>query len=159
MRALLALYDPSTVTLEGDYWAWRHPGIPAILPESLFNNFAASREPIMPPTAEAVEIGFASLDTNWCAWYRFFFGGDIRRKRYVLACAFIRRSELQPSASLGPWEANPLAGLAERAVRQCPLPQPSTLEVEWSPPPAHPNSTLLGEWNRCLLYTSPSPRD
>ena len=153
MRLLLALYDPSTITPQGDYWAWRHPGIPTTLPESLFNNFAASREPTTPLTSDAAEIGFASVDANWCAWYRFYFGGDIRRKRHILACAFTRRSQLQPSATLGPWEAHPLAGLAERAVRQCPLSPPNTLEVEWSPPPTHPNSTLLGEWKRSGEWT------
>ena len=148
MLTLLALYDPATGTPQGDYWAWRHPGIPSALPETLFNNLAASREPTTPIGSEAAEIGFASIDTNWCAWYRFYFGGEIRRKRHILACAFIRRSDLQPSATLGPWEAYPLAELAEKAIRHCPLPPPNTLEAEWSPPLAHPNATLLAKWKR-----------
>ncbi len=148
MRVLIAMYDPASATPQGDYWVWRHPEIPAALAESLFNNLAASREPTTPPVPKTAEIGFASLDANWGAWYRFFFGGEIRRKRYVLACAFIRRAELQPAASLGPWEASPLAGLAERAPHQRPLPPPSTLAIEWSPPLASPNATLLSEWKR-----------
>ena len=148
MRLILALYDPATVTPQGDYWAWRHPELPTALLEALFNNSAASREPTAPQGPEAAESGFVSVDATWCAWYRFYFGGDIRRKRYVLACALIRRSELQPSATLGPWETAPLTGLAEKAIRHCPLAPPNTLEVQWSPPPANPNSTLLGEWKR-----------
>ena len=127
---------------------WRHPSIPAAMPETLFNNFAAGREPTTPLPADAAEIGFVSIDPHWCAWYRFYFGGDIRRKRHILACAFIRRSQMQPAATLGPWDANPVAGLAESAPRQCPLTPPNILEAEWSPPPAHPDPTLLREWQR-----------
>ena len=148
MLILLALYDPAARTAQRDYWAWRHPDVPGGLPEALFNDSAASREPTTSLGTETAEIGFASINTNWCAWYRFYFGGDIHRKRYVLACAFIRRCELQPSATIGPWETAPLADLAEKAVRQCPIPPPTSLELLWSPPPAHPNPTLLAEWKR-----------
>lgn len=135
MRLLLAVYDPAHESSDGKYWVWSHPDLTDELKNRFYYNAAVKHLPENPNaiTPSDCHGGWTSIDETWACWYRFLDGGrDLRGRpgRFVLICAFCRRTDNINLNGFSILDSAPFQRLAQATAFSRPIPQPESLECD-----------------------------
>lgn len=105
----LAAYTTLPAEPPGYHWIWRHAAIPERMPEALYSKLSKPLD-VAGWSPDEVHGGVVSMDSEWCAVYRFLNAGRDaagRLGRFFLIAGFLRR--------------NDLAGVDVRQVLESPL--------------------------------------
>ncbi len=150
MHCYLATFDPAHRASDGSYWTFRHLNVPINVCDALYYECVAKHWPedTKQILSNSLQGGCARVHENWVCWYRLVEGGRDavgRPGRYILLAAFVEQINHQGWDWSGVLESQQFQDLAQQARSTGPLPAPSSLELEWEPPPATEASAIAEE--------------
>jgi hypothetical protein len=155
-KCRFALYDPAQHSRDGSYWAWRAEGLDLNRLVQLYYDAASKHLPPDPNRLLADEIwgGIAALDNDLVGVYRCFDGGRDRHGRpgrFVILATLLTIDEIHDKDLTPIFRCEIARIVADRAPRECPLPEPPSLVEDVELPPAKGDEDSI----RSLLATEP----
>lgn len=135
-----ALFDSAFHTPTGSHWTWYSEALDVESLDTLYYEVLVEEIRALANVnpASAIRQGFASIDDQWCCWFRLFDGGRDnggRPGRFLIVAAFAKRPLLQAC------DAQQVFGLlgfaAIEAIREdaAPLPTPKSFVTSFRPLP------------------------
>ena len=146
MKIHLALYDPSYIGSERNYWTWRSSSIPERILGAIYYDCLIKQKPERPENITGSDLfGGAVLLQDWVVVYRFYNGGRDthgRPGRYVILTGWIKRDEVENSAPSNVFSSELFEKLAS-VPAPCPTPAPDSLDVDISCNPLKRHSASI----------------
>lgn len=144
LRLYLALFDRAHHSPTEMHWTWFHGALASQLRKRFYAHVIApelAKAPLKSATS-LLSGGFASVDPEWCCWFRLFDAGRDthgRPGRYLMLAAFARRDEARSVDALQVLQSQPFKAIAAVAKSQAPPPlaEPARLELQLNLP-RHP---------------------
>ena len=146
MKIHLALYDPSYIGVERNYWTWRSSSIPERILGAIYYDCLIKQKPERPENITGSDLfGGALLLQDWVVIYRFYNGGRDthgRPGRYVILTGWIKRDEVEYSTPSNVFSSEIFEMLAS-VPPPCPTPAPDSLDVDISCNPIKRHSASI----------------
>jgi hypothetical protein len=135
----LALFDQGYTPVGGQHWTWYDSALSAgCLDGFLYSVFNPAMERgVGRDSSNALIGGFASIDKEWCCWFRVFDGGlDLRGRpgRYLVLIAFCTRQEARGVDATWVLRLGPFSTIAVVAAAPPPLPALPELVLQVNAP-------------------------
>ena len=128
--AKFAVYDSSVRSASGSHWQWRHRDLQTLLLDLLYYNVISPQTEGM--AADAPDAVFASIDDEWCCWYRIYNAGRDsfgRPGRFLIAASLLRRADIVGTDSIVVLALEFFRAVALAAEQSTPMAAPASLEA------------------------------